>query len=206
MRLKSKPWSKPLIQQHPTRISEDIIPLTFPTEFSKFALEIGTGKGDFIVGKALSKPDTYFFGVEKSTTVIAFALKNILEHEVMNAHLIHGDFVKASLTIPDQAFDQIYLNFSDPWPKIRHEKRRLTSSGILEKITRLMKVRGKIYLKTDNASFFDFSLMNFSLFPYTILKIDRQYQGSVDDVQTEYEKHFRSLGQPIFYLAVERTH
>jgi len=205
VRLKSKPWSKPLIEQHPTRIDPDSAFIIFPKTYAKFALEIGTGKGDFIVGKAILNPLTYFYGVEKSTTVIAFALKNILEKAVDNTHLIHGDFVKASLTMKDQIFDEIYLNFSDPWPKVRHEKRRLTAPGILEKITRVLKVKGKIYLKTDNPSFFDFSLMNFSLFPYTILKVDRDYQGLPDDVQTEYEKHFRSLGQTIHYLVVERT-
>lgn len=204
MRLKSKPWSKPLIEQNPKRIDNDSTTIVFPNKFSKFALEIGTGKGDFIVGKSLLSQDTFFYGVEKSTTVIAFALKKILENDIENAHLIHGDFVKASLTMGDQIFDEIYLNFSDPWPKVRHEKRRLTAPGILEKITRLLKVQGKLYLKTDNLSFFDFSLMNFSLFPYTILKVDRQYLGLPNDVETEYEKHFRSLGQPIYYLAVER--
>jgi tRNA (guanine-N7-)-methyltransferase len=204
MRLKSKPWAKPLIQHHPDRIQLDSDALVFPHGYKTYALEIGTGKGDFIVGKALKNPSTFFFGVEKAATVIAFALKKVLDQHAENTHLIHGDFVKASLSLPDQCFDEIYLNFSDPWPKIRHEKRRLTAPGILDKITRLLKVHGKLYMKTDNESLFDYSLISFEKFPYTLLDMSRDYQLTDDDIQTEYESYFRQLGQPIFRLVAER--
>jgi tRNA (guanine-N7-)-methyltransferase len=204
MRLKSKPWAKPLIYNHPDRIQLDSDVVIFPQDYKTYALEIGTGKGDFIVGKAIKNPTTFFFGVEKATTVIAFALKKVLDNQVVNSHLIHGDFVKASFAIPDQSFDEIYLNFSDPWPKIRHEKRRLTAPGILEKITRLLKVHGKLYMKTDNEMLFDYSLLSFEKFPYKLLDVTRNYQLNEQDIQTEYESYFRKLGQPIFRLVAER--
>ena len=139
MRLKSKPWAKPLISEHPELIQTDQDPIVLKTGFQHYALEIGTGKGDFIAGKSLQQPQTFFYGIERVTTVVAFALKKVLLTKPLNIKLILGDFAKASFAIPDSFFDEIYLNFSDPWPKLRHHKRRLTAMGNLEKITRILK-------------------------------------------------------------------
>jgi tRNA (guanine-N7-)-methyltransferase len=205
MRLKSKPWAKPLIQDHPEYVSLDQDAFYTPANFENFALEIGTGKGDFISGKSQLEPQTYFYGIERVTTVIAFALKKILVHEPKNVHLILGDFAKASFQIPDHFFNKIYLNFSDPWPKIRHHKRRLTAMGNLEKIHRILRPKGIMVIKTDNQDLFDYSLENLRKMNYTITRVQRPYLDiEKDDVITEYEQFFRQAGQPIYRLLAQK--
>lgn len=206
MRLKSKPWAKPLIAQHANRLTNDDQPFSPPNHPGPFALEIGMGKGDFLVGKALLHPSTFFFGIERATTVFAFALKKVIEHDLHHVHLLHGDFAKFSFSMPEQYFSTIYLNFSDPWPKLRHHKRRLTAIGTLEKITRILKDDGTLVMKTDNLDLFEFTLKNLALFPYDIMRLQRPYTTlDTDDVLTEYERYFRERGEPIYrFIAKKR--
>lgn len=200
MRLKNKPWAKPLIAANPDRITIDTDPFVFRHQ-KEAHLEIGMGKGDFIVGKAHQLPDVYFYGIERATTVFAFALKKVLENACGNVHLLLGDFAKFSLSIEVDTFSTIYLNFSDPWPKIRHHKRRLTAPGNLEKITRILKPGGRLIMKTDNLDLFEFTLKNLALFPYDIISIERPYAVvAKDDVATEYERYFREKNEPIYRL------
>jgi tRNA (guanine-N7-)-methyltransferase len=206
MRLKSKPWAKPLIQANPQYVITDEMPVELHPHYKKYALEIGTGKGDFIVGKSQQHPDTFFYGIERATTVLAFALKKLLLNPPTNVQLILGDFGKAAMHINPNFFDEIYLNFSDPWPKIRHHKRRLTALGNLEKITRVLKPKGIIYLKTDNEDLFNFSLLNMTNMNYNILQVQRPYQPfDLADVLTEYERFFREKGLPIYRLIAQRS-
>jgi tRNA (guanine-N7-)-methyltransferase len=206
MRLKSKPWAKPLIAEHPEFVSTDSMSISPQKGFLRHALEIGTGKGDFIVGKSEKQKDTFFYGIERVTTVIAFALKKVLNQQSKNIRLILGEFAKASFHIPDSLFDEIYLNFSDPWPKIRHHKRRLTALGNLEKIHRILKPSGVIFLKTDNLELFEFSLLNLQKMSYNVKVISRPYvKVDPDDVITEYETFFREKGQPIYRCIAQRS-
>jgi tRNA (guanine-N7-)-methyltransferase len=205
MRLKSKPWAKPLIASQPHRVSDDASVLTLPKGYQTYALEIGTGKGDFIVGKAKQTPSTFFLGIERATTVLAFALKKVVENDVANVHFILGDFAKASFHMQEHVFDTIYLNFSDPWPKLRHHKRRLTSQGFLDKISRILKPGGTIKMKTDNLDLFDFSISNFAKNDYNIFKLDRPYNTlDEDDIASEYEQFFRQQNLPIYRVYVQR--
>ena len=206
MRLKSKSWAKPLIADHPEYVSPDTMPIHTQSGYARHALEIGTGKGDFIVGKCEKHKDTFFYGIERVTTVIAFALKKVLLTEPKNVKLIIGDFAKASFQMPDHLFDDVYLNFSDPWPKVRHHKRRLTAVGNLEKIHRILKPNGMIYLKTDNLELFEFSLLNLQIMSYNMKAIDRPYlEIDQHDVMTEYESFFRGQGQPIYRCVAQRS-
>jgi tRNA (guanine-N7-)-methyltransferase len=201
MRLKSKPWAKPLIAENPQLVQLDTQTINHQPNFQHYALEIGTGKGDFIVGKMVQQSHTFFYGIERVTTVLAFALKKLLLQKQTNVKLILGDFAKASYGMPDAFFDQIYLNFSDPWPKLRHHKRRLTALGNLEKINRILKAKGEIILKTDNLELFEFSLGNLIKMSYNIRRIQRPYlQVEETDVMTEYERFFRDGQQPIYRL------
>lgn len=205
MRLKSKPWAKPLIVEHPELVQTDQDPIIERKGFHRYALEIGTGKGDFIAGKSLQQPQTFFYGIERVTTVIAFALKKVLPTNPLNIKLILGDFAKASFGIPDAFFDDIYLNFSDPWPKLRHHKRRLTSMGNLEKITRILKPKGKIILKTDNLDLFIFSIGNLKQMSYNIMQIQQPYLTvETDDILTEYESFFRKASEPIYRVIAQK--
>jgi tRNA (guanine-N7-)-methyltransferase len=205
MRLKSKPWAKPLIAEHPELVQTDQDPIQAKPEFHHYALEIGTGKGDFIAGKSLQQPQTFFYGIERVTTVIAFALKKVLPSNPRNIKLILGDFAKASFGMPDAFFDEIYLNFSDPWPKLRHHKRRLTAMGNLEKITRVLKPKGKIIMKTDNLDLFMFSIGNLNQMSYNIMQIQQPYhEVESDDIMTEYEGFFRKASEPIYRLIAQK--
>lgn len=205
MRLKSKPWAKPLIFDHPEYVQTDLDSIDKKHPFEHYALEIGTGKGDFITGKSLQQPQTFFYGIERVTTVIAFALKKVLLMKPDNIKLILGDFAKASFNIPDEFFDEIYLNFSDPWPKLRHHKRRLTAIGNLEKITRMLKPKGKIQLKTDNLDFFMFSIGNLNQMSYNMIQIQQPYSNvESTDIMTEYESFFRKASEPIYRLVAQK--
>ena len=198
MRLKNKHWAKPLIAANPERLTEDTFPFVRKHQ-GEAHLEIGMGKGDFIVGKAQLHPDIYFYGIERATTVFAFALKKVLEQACENVHLLLGDFGKFSLTMEPASFSVIYLNFSDPWPKLRHHKRRLTAEGNLDRITRLLKHGGHLIMKTDNLDLFEFTLKKLALFPYDIISIERPYHVLVKgDIETEYERYFRERNEPIY--------
>ncbi len=163
-------------------------------------LEIGTGKGNFIIGKALNNPDINFIGIEKFDSVIARCLEKIpdglpnLKIIRMNALEIDKVFKKEIATI--------YLNFSDPWPKKRWYKRRLTSSIFLDKYDSLFQNDACIIQKTDNTELFEYSICSLSMHGYTITDIsfDLHHSEIKDNIMTEYEEKFSKKGNPIYYL------
>lgn len=163
-------------------------------------LEIGTGKGNFITGKALNNPDINFIGIEKFDSVIARCLEKIpdglpnLKIIRMNALEIDKVFKKEIATI--------YLNFSDPWPKKRWYKRRLTSSIFLDKYDSLFQNDACIIQKTDNTELFEYSICSLSRHGYTITDIsfDLHHSEIKDNIMTEYEEKFSKKGNPIYYL------
>ena len=163
-------------------------------------LEIGTGKGNFIIGKALNNPDINFIGIEKFDSVIARCLEKIpdglpnLKIIRMNALEIDKVFKKEIATI--------YLNFSDPWPKKRWYKRRLTSSIFLDKYDSLFQNDACIIQKTDNTELFEYSICSLSRHGYTITDIsfDLHHSEIKDNIMTEYEEKFSKKGNPIYYL------
>lgn len=163
-------------------------------------LEIGTGKGNFIIGKALNNSDINFIGIEKFDSVIARCLEKIpdglpnLKIIRMNALEIDKVFKKEIATI--------YLNFSDPWPKKRWYKRRLTSSIFLDKYDSLFQNDACIIQKTDNTELFEYSICSLSRHGYTITDIsfDLHHSEIKDNIMTEYEEKFSKKGNPIYYL------
>lgn len=165
-------------------------------------IEIGTGKGQFIVGMALAHPEINFIGIEKYDSVIARALEKIPEN-VPNLCMIRMDAL-----IIDQVFlkevSTIYLNFSDPWPKKRQTKRRLTSEVFLKKYDSIFDKEASIVQKTDNQQLFEYSLCSFSQYGYQLvdLSLDLHHSLIEGNVMTEYEEKFSKKGQPIFYVSV----
>lgn len=161
-------------------------------------IEIGTGKGKFIIQKAQENPNTNFIGIEKYDSPLVSAVKKLEELEIKNLKLICYD----ALTI-DKIFDKeiskIYLNFSDPWPKKRHAKRRLSSKVFLEKYDQIFKNDKRIEMKTDNDNLYEYSLLSFDEYGYKIEKTDTNY---LDTCTTEYEDKFRNLGKNINYVSV----
>ena len=167
-------------------------------------IEIGMGKGDFIIGMAKKYPEINFVGIEKFDSVIVRAIEKIKE-EIPNLRLIRMDATEIE-EVFDREIDTIYLNFSDPWPKNRHENRRLTSLKFLKRYDNVFNGEKNIIMKTDNRKLFEFSLIEFSNYNYKFEEISLDlYKDDINDnVQTEYERKFHKLGFPIYKVIVKK--
>lgn len=161
-------------------------------------IEIGMGKGKFIIEKAIQNPNVNFIGIEKYDSPLVSAVKKLEELELNNLRLVCIDALGIE-EIFDHEIDKIYLNFSDPWPKKRHTKRRLTSSVFLNKYESLFKNEKRIEMKTDNDDLYDYSCESFIENGYDIVKTDTNY---LDTIRTEYEDKFIGLGKNINYISV----
>ena len=162
-------------------------------------LEIGMGKGQFIYENAKKYKDINFIGIERFDSIMAKAILKM--EEVPNLRLIKYD---ASLIeeVFNHEIDKLYLNFSDPWPKNRHENRRLTSRVFLEKYQNIFKDKQQIEVRTDNRDFFLYSVESLGDMEYTLNDVSN-YQ-SKDLIMTEYESKFRKKGAKIYHLFAEK--
>ncbi len=167
-------------------------------------LEIGMGKGDFILENAKRYPNINFIGIEKFDSIIALAIKKIPEG-INNLKLIRMDAMNIG-DVFDKEIDRIYLNFSDPWPKPRHEKRRLTSSNFLNLFESVFKNNKEIMMKTDNRHLFEYSLISFNNNDYKIkeISLDLHSDNCDDNIETEYERKFSLNNNVIYYVKVEK--
>lgn len=157
-------------------------------------LEIGMGKGDFIIENAIRYKDINFIGIEKYDSVIVRAIQKSNELELDNLKIIRIDANKLD-NIFDKEIDTIYLNFSDPWPKDRHAKRRLTSPLFLDIYNKIFIGRNRIVMKTDNINLFNYSLESLVNYGYEIIDKTNNLDCEKDDnIMTEYEKKFHNLG------------
>ncbi len=167
---------------------------------SKIHLEIGTGKGDFLIGMATAYPDILFIGVEKYESVLVRAIEKVENINLSNLKFICYDAAKID-NVFDHEIDTIYLNFSDPWPKTRHHKRRLTSPLFLDTYDKVFKANPHIIQKTDNISLFAYSLECLSKHGYTLEKVSLDLANEkLFNVKTEYEEKFMNLGYKINYV------
>ena len=166
-------------------------------------LEIGMGKGNFLLGMCLNHPNINYIGVEKYSSVICSAIKKINEYELDNLKILNIDV----MDIPEYLYGKIktiYLNFSDPWPKKRNTKRRLTSENFLKLYDNLFKSEKHIILKTDNDDFYEFSKESLLSYGYKIINetYDLHNSDITDSPKTEYEEKFSSQGVKIKYIEV----
>ena len=167
-------------------------------------IEIGTGKGNFIIEKALTNPNINYIEIERYDSVIVRALERIPD-SVTNLKLIRMNAIDI-----DKIFDKevctIYLNFSDPWPKKRHALRRLTSKVFLEKYEEIFKGEKNIYQKTDNQNLFEYSIINLTNYGYKIedISLDLHNSQIEGNIETEYEKKFSENGNKIYYLHAKK--
>jgi len=168
-------------------------------------IEIGMGKGDFILGNALAYPDINFIGIEKYDSIIALAIKKIDKYELANLRLIRMDALNIN-EVFNKEIDKLYLNFSDPWPKERHAKRRLTSNVFLEKYDSIFKKDKIIEMKTDNQGLFEYSLISFTNNGYKIedISLDLHNSNVINNIMTEYEKKFSSKNNRIYYVKAQK--
>ncbi|GAE92889.1 tRNA (guanine46-N7-)-methyltransferase [Gracilibacillus boraciitolerans JCM 21714] len=163
-------------------------------------LEIGTGKGQFIDGMAQQHPDIHFIGIEVAKSIIVSAVEKVKETQRKNITLINEDAQDLSDLFENNEVEKIYLNFSDPWPKNKHAKRRLTYHTFLEQYQRILKPNGELILKTDNKGLFEYSLVSFSQFGGILedVSLDLHLLDDPFNVMTEYEEKFSAKGQPIY--------
>ena len=178
--------------------------ITNQSEYNSFPaeLEIGCGKGAFILGCAKRYPDRNFVAMEKISDVILLAAEKLKAENIQNVKLINADASRLQEFFPDGSVSRIYLNFSDPWPKDRHAKRRLTSHEFLARYEKILKKDGTLEFKTDNKDLFDFSLeemKNAEGWELTAFTYDLHHDVvlSEGNVMTEYEEKFSSIGNPI---------
>ena len=167
-------------------------------------IEIGMGKGQFILNMALNNPNINFIGIEKYSSVAAFAIKRINEYKPDNLKIIIGDVINLSDLLKNKV-SCIYLNFSDPWPKERHAKRRLTSPEYLKLYDDLFLGEKIIIQKTDNDGLFAYSLEQYKNYGYKIEEISYDlHSENIDNIETEYEEKFSKKGVKIKYVKVKK--
>ena len=207
MRLRNIPGAReemlvnPFIVQDPERLRG-----CWRAEFGNknpLRIEIGMGKGQFLLTLAQQNPDVNYVGIEKYSSVLIRALARQEELKLQNLRLIRYDAETIDELFADGEVDRIYLNFSDPWPKDRHAKRRLTSDRFLARYARILAPEGRVEFKTDNVDLFDFSLESAESCGWTLSEVTRDLHNSPaaeGNVMTEYEERFSALGNPICRL------
>lgn len=170
-------------------------------------IEVGMGKGKFIMELAERNPDINYVGIEKFSSVLVRALQKMEEKELSNLVFIRMDAEELEEVFEKEEVAQIYLNFSDPWPKDRHAKRRLTSTRFLSRYEKILKADGKVIFKTDNRDLFDFSLeqakeADWVIENYTYDLHNSEYNEG--NVMTEYEEKFSKEGKPINRMVIHQ--
>lgn len=171
-------------------------------------VEIGMGKGDFIYQNALKHPENNYIGIEKFPSVLAAAINKINKQEKLdNLKLMHYDALELLNVFEKGEIDHLFLNFSDPWPKKRHAKRRLTSPDFLSVYRQLLKKDGLIEFKTDNRGLFEYSLQSVTENHYHLDYVSLDLHNSPeaeDNIMTEYERKF-SVNGPIYKMILSDT-
>lgn len=204
MRGRAKPWAVPYLQEHTELVYPTIEEGNAFLLQSPVYLEIGMGKGDFLIGLCQKQQGNYL-GLERDLSILATAAKKIESLKLPNVRLVGGDFDDLFPSLAKYRFDNIYLNFSDPWPKKRHAKRRLTYHERLKTIASLLKDGGRIIMKTDNPILYSFTLEEIPLADLTIEESTDDYAfDETKDAMSEYEARFRGLGQKIHRIVIKR--
>ena len=167
-------------------------------------IEIGMGKGNFIINMALKYPNINFIGIEKYDSVLVRALQKI-DKDIPNLKILRMD-AKEIDKVFVKCIDKIYLNFSNPWPKDRHQKRRLTHEVFLKKYDSIFKDKKRIIMKTDNRHLFEFSLKSLTDYGYRIndISLDLYRDNYLDNIPTEYEEKFHNKGYPIYMIDISK--
>ena len=169
----------------------------------KTYLEIGCGKGKFIIENAERNPDINYIAVEKVSDVILLAAEKASQKELKNVKFMICDAKGLTELFDKHSVDLIYLNFSDPWPKAGHYKRRLTYKAFLDVYREILKEDGAVFFKTDNTGLFEFSLEQFKEDGWRLENVTDDLHNSefaADNIMTEYEKNFSEKGFTIHRL------
>ena len=210
MRLRHKPWAKDKLDQHPQFVvaNPEMHKGNWHNVFEKnqpLHIEVGTGKGQFITGMAKANPDINYIGIELHVSVIVAALDRLIEADLPNLKLLNVNAADLGKYFSKNDVDRVYLNFSDPWPKSRHEKRRLTYKDFLKLYEDILVDGGEIHFKTDNQGLFEYSLTSFSAYGLLLkyVSLDFHNSGYEGNIMTEYEQKFSEMGQRIYRSEVK---
>ena len=195
MRGRNKPWAKDFIAAHQDLLFDKEKNYNLP-----LTLEVGIGKGDFIVKNAIYNKDCIHVGIELNTSIFAIALKKIVGENIENIRLLNIKAADLLQYCNEKSFTKLYLNFSDPWPQNGYRKRRLVHPIHLEIFEKLLVDNGMILFKTDNQQLFEMAKKNFAVRNYKIVSISEDYQTEIGDFVSEYEARFRSLNMPIYRI------
>ncbi|AHI53487.1 tRNA (guanine-N(7)-)-methyltransferase [Spiroplasma sabaudiense Ar-1343] len=216
MRLRNKSWTSAFLKEHnewllqPNKLS----PISSEKNFNNFkplSLEIGCGKGQFITQLAKLNPHENFVAMEKEATVVGVALKKTinLDPDLDNLKFLNHYAENLEDYFLTNSVKKIYLNFSDPWPKSRHAKKRLTFTTFLNTYEKILIPQGEIQIKTDNDKLYEFSLEMVALNNWKILKQSTDLYNDQnllkDNIPTEYETKFHQLGKNINYLLITKN-
>ncbi len=165
-------------------------------------LEIGMGKGQFVTGMAKQCPEVNFIGMEKYDSVAVRALQRLVEDPLPNVRLVRACATGLETYFEAGEVARLYLNFSDPWPKKAHAKRRLTHVSFLDRYRKVLGPGGELHMKTDNRKLFEFSLEHLSQHGWRLesVSLDLHAREPEDNVRTEYEEAFAAEGHPIYRL------
>ncbi|MGM9967857.1 MULTISPECIES: tRNA (guanosine(46)-N7)-methyltransferase TrmB [unclassified Rummeliibacillus] len=211
MRVRHKPWAADFIKEHSEIIIPD--PEQYKGNWQKLFgndnplhIEVGSGKGQFITGMALQNPEINYLGIELFDSVIVKAAEKVIAAGTpKNVRLLMVNGADLLKYFAKNDVDRLYLNFSDPWPKTRHAKRRLTHKNFLKLYESVLIDNGEVHFKTDNRGLFEFSLVSMSHYGMKLnyVSLDLHQEMPEDNVMTEYEEKFSSKGQPIYRLEAQ---
>ncbi len=210
MRLRKKPWMAKALAEY---LGKEIIAEDIDKNKGKWqelvggkslALEIGCGKGKFINGMAQLYPEMGFVGIETQLDICYYPARQVRENKLTNVKIIGGDAAYLTQWFLPGEVQMIYLNFSDPWPKARHSKRRLTYRDFLLQYKTILAPGGHLRFKTDNKDLFDFSVEEFKAFGLQIIALSYDLHNSEYEnaIQTEYEEKFSAKGNKINFCEV----
>ena len=213
MRMRKKKWADPYLEAHQDYISDN--PIDYKGKWKQILgceelhLEIGMGKGSYLIQMAAMYPECGWVGMEKDRSAAAVAARSKLEgdQDISNNRMIAGDARNILDWFAEGEVDVIHLNFSDPWPKKKYQKRRLSSAEFLKIYRTVLSDHGKILMKTDNQDLFEDSVLYFQEngFILTDFTVNYRRKEHPEDAITEYESKFMAEGMPIYRLCAVDT-
>ena len=206
MRMRNKPWAIDYLESNNHIVD---INNTYSKRIKDFFsadlpihIEVGTGMGTFITTLAQNNPDINYVGIEIDKNVLIRVTEKVIELGLTNVRLLLLDANTLMDYFNESVIDNVYLNFSDPWPKNRHAKRRLTHSNFLTSYKQLLKEDSIVEFKTDNRGLFEFSLMSMNAFgmKFENLNLDVHDDEPEENIRTEYEEKFSQRGHKIYWI------
>jgi tRNA (guanine-N7-)-methyltransferase len=204
VRARHKAWAEPYLEAHPEIVLSEVKAQAAFLSSRPLYLEIGAGKGDFVLGMAARGGN--WIALERESSIAGLLAKKVVLSERTNIRVYPIDFDAAIETLKGYAFEGIYLNFSDPWPKKRHWKRRLTTANRLKAMADFLVPGGRLAFKSDNLALYEFTKEEAGKIPSLALVEDQPDYAfdEMTDAMSEYERNFRSQGLPIHRLVYQK--